>query len=115
MATQTATAQPKRTKRTKRQTEPTPLPEHIQASLEQLQQLKLPPGDGDRMESDWHVVSISLLDELVRNHLGEPTHYFCGGNMFIYYSIEQAEESNSMWKPKPPPASRASRVPTFSL
>jgi Uma2 family endonuclease len=44
------------------------------------------------MESDWHIVSIWLLDELVRNHLGEPTHYFCGGNMFIYYSVEQAEE-----------------------
>jgi Uma2 family endonuclease len=44
------------------------------------------------MESDWHVVSISLLDELVRNHLGTPTHYFCGGNMFLYYSIEQAKE-----------------------
>ena len=44
------------------------------------------------MESDWHVVSITLLDELVRNHLGEPNHYFCGGNMFIYYSLEQAKE-----------------------
>ena len=44
------------------------------------------------MESDWHVVSISLLDELVRNHLGTPTHYFCGGNMFIYYSVQQAKE-----------------------
>jgi len=44
------------------------------------------------MESDWHVVSITLLDELVRNHLGEPENYFCGGNMFIYYSVEQARE-----------------------
>jgi hypothetical protein len=44
------------------------------------------------MESDWHVVSISLLDELVRNYLGAPTHYFCGGNMFLYYSIQQAKE-----------------------
>jgi Uma2 family endonuclease len=44
------------------------------------------------MESDWHVVSITLLDELVRNHLGTPQNYFCGGNMFIYYSVEQAEE-----------------------
>jgi Uma2 family endonuclease len=92
MATQTATAKPKRAKRTQRQAEHTPLPEHIQASLQQLQSLKLPSGDGDRMESDWHVVSISLLDELVRNHLGTPTHYFCGGNMFLYYSIEQAKE-----------------------
>jgi Uma2 family endonuclease len=44
------------------------------------------------MESDWHVVSISLLDELVRNHLGAPHNYFCGGNMFIYYSVQQAKE-----------------------
>jgi len=92
MATQTAATKPKRKPRAKQQAEPAPLPEHIQASLERLQHLKLPPGDGDRMESDWHVVSITLLDELVRNHLGEPTHYFCGGNMFIYYSVEQAEE-----------------------
>jgi Uma2 family endonuclease len=92
MATQTATAKPKRTKRTQQQAEPLPIAEHIQASLQQLQQLKLPTGDGDRMESDWHVVSISLLDELVRNHLGTPHNYFCGGNMFLYYSIEQAKE-----------------------
>jgi Uma2 family endonuclease len=92
MATQTATAKPKRTKRTQRQAEPLPIAEHIQASLQQLQQLKLPTGDGDRMESDWHVVSISLLDELVRNHLGTPHNYFCGGNMFIYYSVQQAKE-----------------------
>jgi Uma2 family endonuclease len=89
MATQIATAKPKRTKR---QDTPQPCPDPIVASLEQLQQLKLPSGDGDKMESDWHVVSITLLDELVRNHLGEPNHYFCGGNMFIYYSIEQAKE-----------------------
>ena len=44
------------------------------------------------MESDWHVVSITLLDELVRNHLGAPKHYFCGGNMLIYYSVAQAKE-----------------------
>jgi Uma2 family endonuclease len=92
MATQIATAKPKRAKRTKRQDTPQPCPDPIVASLEQLQQLKLPSGDGDKMESDWHVVSITLLDELVRNHLGEPKNYFCGGNMFIYYSIEQAKE-----------------------
>ena len=92
MATQTATAQPKRKPRTKRQDTPQPCPDPIAASLQQLQQLKLPSGDGDKMESDWHVVSIALLDELVRNHLGAPQNYFCGGNMFIYYSVEQAKE-----------------------
>jgi len=92
MSTQTATAQPKRKPRAKRQDTPQPCPDPIVASLEQLQQLKLPSGDGDKMESDWHVVSITLLDELVRNHLGAPKHYFCGGNMFIYYSVAQAKE-----------------------
>jgi Uma2 family endonuclease len=92
MATQTATAQPKRKPRAKRQDTPQPCPDPIAASLQQLQQLKLPSGDGDKMESDWHVVSIALLDELVRNHLGVPQNYFCGGNMFIYYSVEQAKE-----------------------
>ena len=83
MATQTTAVKPKRAKRAVQQVDTPPLAEDICASLEQLQQLKLPPGDGDRMESDWHVVSITLLDELVRNHLGAPKHYFCGGNMFI--------------------------------
>jgi Uncharacterized protein conserved in cyanobacteria, COG4636 len=92
MATQLATAKPKRKPRAKRQDTPQPCPAPIAASLQQLQQLKLPSGDGDKMESDWHVVSIALLDELVRNHLGAPQNYFCGGNMFIYYSVEQAKE-----------------------
>jgi Uma2 family endonuclease len=92
MATQTTAAKPKRAKRAVQQAHPSLLAADICASLEQLQQLKLPSGDGDRMESDWHVVSITLLDELVRNHLGAPKHYFCGGNMFIYYSVEQAKE-----------------------
>jgi hypothetical protein len=92
MATPTATAKPKRAKRTQRQDTPQPCPDPIAASLEQLRRLKLPSGDGDKMESDWHVVSITLLDELVRNHLGAPQNYFCGGNMFVYYSIEQAKE-----------------------
>ena len=42
------------------------------------------------MESDWHVVQIHLLDELVRQLLEGRTDFFCGGNMFIYYSLKQA-------------------------
>jgi Uma2 family endonuclease len=92
MVTPATTPKPKRPKRAAPQADAPPLADDIRASLEQLQQLKLYPGDGDRMESDWHVVSISLLDELVRNHLGAPKNYFCGGNMFIYYSVAQAKE-----------------------
>jgi Uma2 family endonuclease len=115
MATQIATAKPKRTKRTKRQDTPQPCPDPIAASLEQLQQLKLPSGDGDKMESDWHVVSITLLDELVRNHLGEPKNYFCGGNMFIYYSLEQAKEIEEYVEAETPKRKPRFKGPDFFL
>jgi Uma2 family endonuclease len=115
MATQIATAKPKRTKRTKRQDTPQPCPDPIAASLEQLQQLKLPSGDGDKMESDWHVVSITLLDELVRNHLGEPKNYFCGGNMFIYYSLQQAKEIEEYVEAETPKRKPRFKGPDFFL
>lgn len=44
------------------------------------------------MEADWHVVHISLIDELVRLHLGDAKDYFCGGNIFLYFSLEQVQE-----------------------
>ncbi|MCX7924814.1 MAG: Uma2 family endonuclease [Fimbriimonadales bacterium] len=91
MATRTVRTAAKSRQR-KRREENLPSADSIRQMLAELESLKLPPGDGDRMESDWRVVSISLLDELVRQLLGEPTDYFCGGNMFIYYSIEQAKE-----------------------
>ena len=59
--------------------------------LEYLKNLELPEGDGEPLESDWHVVQISLLDELVRQLWRGRSDFFCGGNMFIYYSLEQAE------------------------
>jgi len=59
--------------------------------LDALKNLKLPEGDGEPLESDWHVVQISLLDELVRQLWHGRTDFFCGGNMFIYYSLEQAK------------------------
>ena len=49
------------------------------------------------MESDWRVVCIWLLDELVRIYLGEPNNYFCGGGMFLYYSVEQVEAIERSW------------------
>ena len=67
------------------------------------------------MESDWHVVSISLLDELVRNHLGEPKNYFCGGNMFIYYSVEQAKEIEEYVEAEAPKRKPRFKGPDFFL
>jgi Uma2 family endonuclease len=59
--------------------------------IEYLKNLQLPEGDGEPLESDWHVVQIWLLNELVGRLFGERTDFFCGGNMFIYYSLNQAQ------------------------
>jgi len=67
------------------------------------------------MESDWRVVSIWLLDELVRNHLGEPNHYFCGGGMFLYYSVEQAKEIEEYVEAEAPKRKPRFKGPDFFL
>ncbi len=81
--------QPRRRKTSVRGT-----PQHaheLDALIQKLKHLELLEEDGEPLESQWHVMQIHLLIELTRQHLGEPTHYFCGGNMFVYYSTDQAE------------------------
>ena len=67
------------------------------------------------MESDWRVVSIWLLDELVRIYLGEPTHYFCGGGMFLYYCVEQAKEIEEYVEAETPKRKPRFKGPDFFL
>ncbi|HEX3555159.1 MAG TPA: Uma2 family endonuclease [Thermoanaerobaculia bacterium] len=50
--------------------------------------------DGEPLESNWHVDQITLLKESIKQLMkgrgrGD---YFVGGNMFVYYSIEQARQ-----------------------
>jgi Uma2 family endonuclease len=60
--------------------------------LQQLQQLKLP----QETETEWNRIGMSSASRSSTNSSAttsaHPTHYFCGGNMFIYYSVEQAKE-----------------------
>ena len=92
------TAAPKPSRKRRKSTSPappTPAPDALQELneiLERLKNLDLPEEDGEPLESDYHVMQIPLLDELVRLHLGATYDYFCSGNMFIYYSVEQAVE-----------------------
>ena len=92
------TAAPKPARKRRKPTSPappTPAPDALQELneiLERLKNLDLPEEDGEPLESDYHVMQIPLLDELVRLHLGATYDYFCSGNMFIYYSMEQAIE-----------------------
>ncbi|HSK75987.1 MAG TPA: Uma2 family endonuclease [Thermoanaerobaculia bacterium] len=50
--------------------------------------------DGEPLESDWHLRQIHLLLDLIPEAMAEQgrTDYFAGGNMFVYYSPEQARE-----------------------
>ncbi|HSK77673.1 MAG TPA: Uma2 family endonuclease [Thermoanaerobaculia bacterium] len=50
--------------------------------------------DGEPLESDWHARQIHLLQDLIPEAMAEQgrTDYFVGGNMFVYYSREQARE-----------------------
>ncbi|MFN4033994.1 MAG: Uma2 family endonuclease [Fimbriimonadales bacterium] len=92
-ATAPKTTRQRRTKQTP--AHPTLTPNQLQDLIETLERLKhldLPEEDGEPLESDYHVMQIPLLDAVVRQHLGDTQDYFCGGNMFIYYSLQQAQE-----------------------
>ena len=49
--------------------------------------------DGEPLESNWHVNQITLFKESVQQAMKERgrSDYFVGGNMFVYYSLEQAQ------------------------
>jgi len=41
------------------------------------------------LETNWHRMQMNLLIESVHYHWREREDYFTGGNMFIYFSVEQ--------------------------
>lgn len=100
-------------KRTSEQLLPVELQE-LQESIERLRSLELPEEDGEPLETDYHRVQIALLDEVVRQHLGDTNDYFCGGNMFIYFSEEQAHEVIGYVKERKPAQPRY-KGPDFFL
>ena len=55
-----------------------------------LPNVQLVETDGVPLESHWHVLQIALLLELVAYWLRDRNDYYAGGNMFIYFSEEQA-------------------------
>lgn len=63
-------------------------------SLLPIPKVKLIDSDGEPLESAWHVYQIYLLIDLVHGHFAGRDDYFVGGNMFIYYSLEQAKKLN---------------------
>jgi Uma2 family endonuclease len=55
-----------------------------------LPDVKLVETDGMPLESDWHRDAMNLLIEQVRYHIRHRRDYFVGGNMFIYFNLQQA-------------------------
>jgi Uma2 family endonuclease len=52
--------------------------------------IELPYDDGEPLETNWHRLQINLLGDMLHQHWPERTDFFAGGNMFVYYSLEQA-------------------------
>ncbi len=50
--------------------------------------------DGEPLETHWHAQQIPLITHLIRRAMLEQgrTDFFTGGNLFVYYSVEQARE-----------------------
>jgi Uma2 family endonuclease len=52
--------------------------------------IELPYEDEEPLESHWHRLQINLLGDMVHQHWQGRTDFFAGGNMFVYYCLEQA-------------------------
>jgi Uma2 family endonuclease len=52
--------------------------------------VKLVESDGVPLESFWHQVQIILLADVVNLRFDQRDDFFAGGNMFIYFNVEQA-------------------------
>jgi Uma2 family endonuclease len=50
--------------------------------------------DGAPLETDWHRIEIGLFVELVNQRYAGRNDFFAGGNMFIYFSAEQARNQD---------------------
>jgi Uma2 family endonuclease len=66
----------------------------IEAEMLRLSELVLPTDDGVPMESNWHRIQMNLLIDALHAHWRTRTDYFVGGNMFIYYSMEQVRRKH---------------------
>lgn len=58
----------------------------------ELPAIELPTEDGVPLETNWHRIQMNLLIDSVHYHWRDRRDYFTGGNMFIYFSFEQARK-----------------------
>ena len=62
----------------------------VEAVLKSILELELPAEDGIPLETNWHRLEMNLLIDSLHSHWRDRQDYFAGGNMFVYFSVEQA-------------------------
>ena len=60
----------------------------------ELPEIELPEEDGVPLESNWHRAQINLLIDNTKYRWPDRQDFFAGGNMFIYYSLQQARNKD---------------------
>jgi len=58
--------------------------------LDYLKNFPLIESDGEPLESAWHFATIHLLIQSMLRHWRDRQDFYVGGNMFVYYDLEQA-------------------------
>lgn len=56
--------------------------------------IELPAEDDIPMESHWHRTEMNLLIDSLHQHWRDRSDYFTGGNMFIYFSLQQVKNED---------------------
>jgi Uma2 family endonuclease len=55
---------------------------------------QLPETDGVPLESPWHFASVNLFIESLNYRWRDRNDFFCGGNMFLYYSLRHVRNED---------------------
>ncbi len=63
---------------------------NIEEALKQLAELDLPVEDGIPLETNWHRIEMNLFIDSIHYLWRDRSDYFAGGNMFIYFNLQQA-------------------------
>jgi Uma2 family endonuclease len=64
----------------------------IEAMLTELENFPLIDNDGEPLDSPWHRACINLLIASILSWFRSREDFYVGGNMFVYFSLEQARD-----------------------
>jgi Uma2 family endonuclease len=61
--------------------------------IKAIEELELVYDDGEPLDSNWHRIQMTLLIDVISQAMAErqKTDFFAGGDMFVYFSLEQAQ------------------------